>query len=389
MSIGLKMSEEVDQITIKRSVLDETHLSLGAVMTEREGWSIPKSYGDTPQEYATIREQGAGLIDLSSRGRLLVSGSEAVSFMNGLITNDMKTLAENHWMAAAFPNVQGRLIASVRVVRIKDDTTGKSTAPTFLIDTEPATNNTVLKTLQRFTLAGDFHVTDVTDASSLLSVQGKDAARVVREVVGDAIADVAQNRAEQVEWRNSPVTVVRATHTSEDGFDLLVAGQQAPELWKTLSRAGARPVGFDALEVLRIETGQPRYGIDMNDTNVVSETNLDDAVSFTKGCYIGQEIIARIKYRGHVAKKLTGIVFEGKAEIESGATLQAGDDKEIGRLTSVTFSPHLDRTISLAYVKYDYLAFGTQVKVTSGEQQFRAIVSDLPFVRGSWFDKFG
>jgi aminomethyltransferase len=380
LSIGLKMSEAVNQITIKRSVLDETHVSLGALMTEREGWSIPKSYGDALQEYATIREQGAGLIDLSARGRLIVSGSEAVSFLNGLITNDVKTLAENHWMAAAFPNVQGRLIASVRVVRLKDDTTGKSAVPIFLIDTEAATHNTVLKTLQRFTLAGDFRVTDVTDATSLLSVQGKDAARVVRGVVGDAIADVGQNRAEQVEWRNSPVTVVRATHTSEDGFDLLVAGQQAPELWETLSRAGARPVGFDALEVLRIEAGQPRYGIDMNDTNVVSETNLDDAVSFTKGCYIGQEIIARIKYRGHVAKKLTGIVFEGKAEIESGAMLQAGDDKEIGRLTSVTFSPHLARTISLAYVKYDYLAPGTQVKVVIGKENFPGIVSELPFV---------
>src|SRR6266478_6913971 len=209
------MSEAVDQITAKRSVLDEIHVSLGAVMTEREGWSVPASYGNTPQEYATIREKGAGLIDLSARGRLIVSGSEAVSFLNGLITNDVKTLPENHWMAAAFPNVHGRLMASVRVVRLKDDTTGKSAVPIFLIDTEAATHNTVLKTLQRFTLAGDFRVTDVTDATSLLSVQGKDAARVVRGVVGAAaIADVGQNRAEQVEWRNSPVTVVRATHTS-------------------------------------------------------------------------------------------------------------------------------------------------------------------------------
>src|SRR5712675_3211289 len=100
----------------KESTLAEVHQRLGAVMAERDGWSIPASYGDLLFEYAAVREGGAGLIDLSSRGRLLVTGSEAVQFLNGLITNDMKTLAPDTWMAAAFPNVQGRLLASVRVI---------------------------------------------------------------------------------------------------------------------------------------------------------------------------------------------------------------------------------------------------------------------------------
>jgi len=122
----------------------------------------------------------------------------------------------------------------------------------------------------------------------------------------------------------------------------------------------------------------------MNETNVVTETNLDDAVSFTKGCYIGQEIIARIKYRGHVAKKLSGLMFEQDEPIEVGATIKSAEGKDIGRVTSVARSPRLNRTIALGYVRYEYLAAGTNVKVISGGLEVAATVEVLPFVRGSW-----
>src|SRR5215210_7968290 len=114
------MTEVVETEILIKSPLDTVHQGSGATMIERDGWSVPETYGDVLFEYASVRERGAGLIDLSARGRLLVSGSEAVQFLNGLITNDMKTLAENSWMPAAVPNVQGRLIASVRVIRLSD-----------------------------------------------------------------------------------------------------------------------------------------------------------------------------------------------------------------------------------------------------------------------------
>jgi folate-binding protein YgfZ len=177
-----------------------------------------------------------------------------------------------------------------------------------------------------------------------------------------------------------PLRLVRASHTAEEGFDLIVDRANAAYLWSELIKAGAQPVGYDALEVLRIEAGVPRYGIDMDDTNVVSETNLDDAVSFTKGCYIGQEIIARIKYRGHVAKKLSGLLFEGTVAVGAGSVVNSAEGKEIGRLTSVTFSPRLNRAIALAYLKYDYLAPGTPVKVAAGDLELSGTVVELPFV---------
>src|SRR6266852_4351345 len=379
------MNEATELLTTNTLPLEKIHERLGAIFHEEDNWRVPLSYGDEKTEYATVREGGVGLIDLSSRGRVRVAGSEAIMFLNGLITNDMKTLAEGRWMAAAFPNVQGRLIAAVRVVRLPDESTNKKASPTFLSDTEPATHGSVLKTISRFTMAGDFRITDLTSETTLLSVQGAGATAIAGSVLGEAVGEIPRDGALAISWHKGAVVVIRATHTGEDGFDLIVTTTEALAVWDALIEAGAQPVGHDALEILRIEAGIARYGRDMDETNVVTETNLDDSVSFTKGCYIGQEIIARIKYRGHVAKKLTGLIFEGEVSLESGAKIFSSDDKEIGRVTSVTFSPRLNRTIALSYVKYDYLEPGTSVKVISSEKELLAKVTGLPFVLGSWY----
>ena len=327
-------------------------------------------------EYSAVRDGGAGMIDFSSRGRLLVSGSEAVTFLNGLITNDMKTLSVNSWMPAAFPNVQGRLLAAIRIIHHDDG---------FLIDTEDATHDKVLKLLERYTLAGDFRVKDLTNETALLSIQGKQAEEIVRPVLGERAAKVERQKGVTAELENgNNVTIIRATHTAEDGFDLFIDASDAEQLQRLLMNGGAQPVSPDVLETLRIEAGIPRYGVDMDESSVVTETNLDDAVSFTKGCYIGQEIIVRIRHRGHVAKKLTGLLFDGDVECENGARILSTDRKEIGRVTSFTFSPQLKRPIALGYVKYDYLVPGTGVKMKLDEKEFAAAVAALPLVRGSW-----
>jgi folate-binding protein YgfZ len=328
-------------------------------------------------EYSAVRDGGVGVIDLSSRGRLLVSGSEAVMFLNGLITNDMKTLAVNSWMAAIFPNVQGRLLAAVRIIHRDDG---------FLIDTEGSTLETVAKLLERFTLAGDFRVNNLTSETAVLSIQGRNAAAVICQAFGETAATLARDQVATAQLDSGgDVTILRATHTGEDGFDLFVNANDAAKLLEMIRDAGAQPFGSEVAETLRIEAGIPRFGIDMDETKVVTETNLDDAVSFTKGCYIGQEIIARIKYRGHVAKKLTGVLVEHDGALESGLKILSADDKEIGSITSSAVSPRLKQTIALGYVKYDYLEPGTKVKVVSAEVELPATVIELPFIRGSWY----
>jgi len=328
-------------------------------------------------DYAAVRDGGAGLIDLSSRGRLRVSGSEATMFLNGLITNDMKTLAENRWMPAAFPTVQGRLIGAVRVVRLKD---------AFVIDTDAESHEAVLKTVSRFTLAGDFHVKDLTTETALLSVQGKRAVEVVEKVLETSVSDLPRDGVLETNWQNTPVTIIRATHTAEDGFDILIDSAEGAQLRQALIDADAQTVSPDVFEVLRIEAGIARFGHDMDETNVVTETNLDDAVSYTKGCYVGQEIIVRIKHRGHVAKKLTGLRFQTEKKIEPGTIIKSSDGKEIGKLTSTAFSPKLEATIGLGYVRYEFLNPGTTVVI---EPEIQATTAELPFIRGSWYQDNG
>lgn len=304
--------------------------------------------------YTAVRDGGAGLIDLSERGRILVSGSEATMFLNGLVTNDVKSLAEGRWMPAAFPTVQGRLIGAVRIARLKDG---------LLIDTERPSHDAILKTISRFTMAGDFRVADLTDESAMLSLQGMRAGEIVAKVLKASVADLPRNGLIEVEG----VTVIRATHTAEDGFDLVVDSARAGELRQVLQEAGATPVDQETFEVLRIEAGVARFGVDMDETNVLPETNLDDAVSYTKGCYVGQEIIVRIKHRGHPAKKLVGL--KADQPLEPGAII-----------TSAAVSPRAGN-IGLGYVRYDSIEPGTKVVVDGID----ATVSELPFVRGSWY----
>jgi len=309
-------------------------------------------------EYSAVREGGAGLIDLSSmRGRIRVSGAEATMFLNGLVTNDVKGLAENRWMPAVFPTVQGRLIGSVRVIRGND--------PSFLIDTETASHDAVLKTVSRFTLAGDFKVTDVTGEIASLTVQGQSAIEILDKVFELRVSDLPENGVVQTTWQNVPVTIIRATHTGEAGFDLFIDSSRKAELQQALETAGAQPIGEDTFEILRVEAGIARFGLDMDERSVVPETNLDDAISYTKGCYVGQEIIVRIKHRGHVAKKLTGLRFETDQQVEPGAIIRSEDNQEIGRVTSAVISPRRG-SIGLGYVRYEYLAEGTRVVVGDG-----------------------
>src|ERR1044072_7934901 len=303
-------------------------------------------------KYEAVREGGAGLIDLSSgRGRIRVSGSEATMFLNGLITNDVKNLAQNRWMPAVFPTVQGRLIGAVRVIRAGEQE--------FLIDTEMASHEAVLKTVSRFTLAGGFKVSDVTTETALLSVQGQGAAEILAKQFEQV--DLPQNGVVQT----AGVTIIRASHTGEDGFDIVVETSRKAELQQALEAAGAQPIGDDTFEILRVEAGIARFGQDMDETNVVPETNLDDAVSYTKGCYVGQEIIVRIKHRGHPAKKLTRLRFETDQQIEPNAVIRSTENQEIGRVTSAVISPR-HGSIGLGYVRYECLADGTRVVVGDG-----------------------
>jgi len=293
------------------------------------------------EEYGKIRSGGVGYYE-QDRGLIAVWGKEAVQFLDGLISNDMKTIEDGSEMLAAFPNVQGRLLAIVRVLKQGDR---------FLFETEEATREKVFNNLFRFTYAGDFFVEDLSEQFRYFETYGNEPIHVQGGLVyrsGNSIGHFV------------PVDAVDRFR-SEFGTN---AANMSDELY----------------EVLRIESGIPKYGVDMDETTIVPELGLDGLISYNKGCYIGQEIIARIHFRGHVAKRLTGLVLSEpisqNADASEALDLKSPDGKNAGRITSVTFSPKLEKTIALAFVRYDYLAAGTELSYGD----ITAVVAELPFI---------
>jgi len=302
--------------------------------------------------YHLIRSGRAAFYE-QKRGLIAIWGKEAVQFLDGLVTNSVKTLEDGQQMLAAFPDAKGRLIAVVRVLRAGDR---------FLFETEAATRSVVHQNLFRFTFAGDFFVEDLSEAFVYFEMFGpkKD---VYHADVGERFDGVFAFELPYGAGYFVP------TGLADKFREFLTMGDQND----------CQPLDDELYEVLRIEAGIPKYSVDMDETTVVPELGLEGLVSYNKGCYIGQEIIARIHFRGHVAKQLTGVTLSETRPIGSvapGSDLSTPDGKPAGKITSTTYSPHLKRHIALAYVRYDYLAPGTELSVDGAP----AIVTELPFI---------
>ncbi|HRH47027.1 MAG TPA: glycine cleavage T C-terminal barrel domain-containing protein [Pyrinomonadaceae bacterium] len=283
------------------------------------------------ENYNQIRNGGTGFYP-QKRGLLGVYGAEAVKFLNGMITNDVTKLEDGAQMLAAFPNAQGRLQAIVRVMRKGE---------MFLFETEEATLADIEHNLMRWTFAGDFHVDN----------------------------EIQYDYESFTVWGEVP----NLEGNIQFGKEVFVREQLVEDFKSKLNNAVQ--ISDEVYNVLRIEGGIPLYGVDMDETTIVPELGLDGLISYNKGCYIGQEIIARIYFRGHVAKQLRGLVLSGELGAEN-RELKSLDDKNAGKITSVCYSPKLEKYIALGFVRYDYLAEGTELKI--GE--ITATVKDLPFV---------
>ena len=307
---------------------------------------------DLEKAYDLVREGRAGFHE-ESRGLIAVSGSEAVPFLDGMLTNDIKALMDGDQMLAAFPNAQGRLLAVVRVLRHADR---------YLLETEEATREKLFQNLFRFTFAGEFFVEDLSGSHSYFEIFGP----------GE---DVYNPHAAE-RWDDS------YAYELPYGAAYFVPTDNATNFRSFLADENAcLPIANDLYETLRIEAGVPRFGVDMDETTIVPELGLDGLISYNKGCYIGQEIIARIHFRGHVAKRLTGVVISerlpGAGDLSRGGELTGPEGKPAGKVTSVTRSPKLDSTVALAFVRYDYLTEGTELSLDGTP----TIVAALPFVK--------
>lgn len=300
-------------------------------------------------------------------GRLLITGADRRAYLQGLLTNDIDALAPGTGCYAAMLNAQGRMLTDMRVFEL-----GNAVLLTLPSSVTPA----IRDHLDRFVFSEDVQVQDVSDSRAQFGVHGPRAREVVARAPLDGFAAVA----------------IASDEVGLDGFDVFVDRDSAAAVREALTTAGAVPASAADVETVRIERGRPRWGADMDTDTIPLEAGIEDrAISRTKGCYVGQEVIVRVLDRGHgrVARRLVGLTFDPSAAVPTpGAHVFSGhpaagaagkaDDAPVkaGRITSAVWSPALERPIALGYVQRDFVEPGTKVTVDGAA----ALVAALPFI---------
>lgn len=348
----------------------ETH---GASFLNDRGIKLPAHFTDSLSEYQAVREQ-VGLLDSSFRVQVRMTGEDRVSFLQGIVSNDIKALRPGEGCAATLLTEQGRLVADLRVYALES---------ALLLDVDTRIKDKAMETLSRFIIADDVELEDMSEQQVTLALQGPLATHVLTAARVSLVLSKAFQHGEAT-IGGALVHIVRADDTGSDGYELLVPRGHADQVWETLLRMGEpfgiQPVGWTALNLLRVEAGIPWYGVDMDESRIVLEVGLEHAISFKKGCYLGQEVVERASSRGHVNRKLSGLLVQGETMPVSGDKL-FHDAQEVGWVTSAIVSPRCGRPIALAYVRREHLAVGTQLRIDRQGTPMIAEVTTLPFAR--------
>lgn len=323
--------------------------------------------------YDAARRSSA-FFDRSDRGFIIVSGKDRAAFLHGLFTNDITALKAGEGCYAAYLTAQGRMIADLWVYELGD---------VILLALLRELKGAVLIRLDQFIFSEDVQLHDATGTFGCVAVVGprafSTAAQVLTGAPPDALRSLREHGNLRAEFAGRPVVVTRVTDTGEPGFDLYVEAPQTEALETALRAAGASDIDASVADVLRVEAGVPKFHRDMDEETIPLEAGIESrAISLTKGCYVGQEVIIRVLHRGHgrVARRLVGLMLEGDVVPDSAAPVRV-DERDVGRITSSVRSPALERTIALAYLQRDFVAEGTQVTVDG----LPGVVTALPFVR--------
>lgn len=348
----------------------------GAVYGTVGGTEVVRHYGDPGAEYRAVRE-AAGFAQRSDRARIRMWGRDPRRMLNGLITNDLALLAPDRAVYAAMLTPKGRVISDLRAFPLDEGELGVD----LPLDALPAVSAHLTKYVPPL-----FARWEAVETASVVGVYGPRSPELLEGVIG-VVADPEEDRLTRGMIDGAGVLAIGTRYAGgETGFDLLVDATSLPTLWDALVRVGAdltaRPVGFDVLETLRIEAGEPRFGSEISEevlpAEVFAPTRMERAVSFSKGCYTGQEVVVRIAHRGHVNRHLRGLLLgDAPAPTDRIALLNPEGGKEVGWTTSGTVSPLVRQTIALGFVRRE-IAPGQEV-VLGEPSGPRAQVVELPF----------
>lgn len=348
------------------------HERLGARFVEADGHVVPLHYGRPTAEHEAVRER-VGVIDRSYRGKIEATGQDRVSFLHGMLSSDVKALLPGQGCPASFLDSHGKIVSLLVVHSLSDR---------LVLEMDHHLVEPTLTALDRFLISERVEFEDVSRSAGILTLAGPLARKTLEELVAQAIPDLPVYHYVGVPWNSQALRVVRVEESGEEGYDLWVAADGFEALWERAVQSGAQPVGREAWNILRIEAGVVWHGTDVDASALIMEAPLERTYSLAKGCYVGQEVIARVTYRGHVNRKIVGFVFPDERIPAAGAAVTV-DGREVGRITSAVVSPALRRGLALGFLRREHWQPGTEVRVTSNDGQLTAEVAALPFYRRS------
>jgi aminomethyltransferase len=345
-----------------RTILSEHLATRGASLGEYGGAETASSFGDPQAEFAALRS-ASGVFDLGWRSKLAATGEDRVRWMNGMVTGNVRDLQPNRGAYSFLLNPQGHILGDLYIY---------NRGETLLLDTDASQAARLREAFEKYIIMDDVEVTDISEKLTAIGLHGPQAAAIL-EKCGVNAGALQPLELRDVAWHDVGLSLVRTA--ANDAYELWLAPLNAARLWEAAVMAGATPVGTEALEMLRIAAGIPRYGQDIRERDLPQETEQHQALDFTKGCYVGQEIVERIRSRGQVHRMFTGFRLEGAAA--PGTKIQA-DGKDVGELTSVASLPQSNgtrQTIALGYVRRELTLHPKELKAGNAA----VTVAELPF----------
>jgi glycine cleavage system T protein len=349
------------------SPLEALELDLGAEFARYADLDLPARFSDLQREWSAVRQR-CGLLDARFRRPLRLTGSDRITFLQGMITNDVVKLQNGQGTYAALLNIQGKVVSDLRVYVLAEE---------LWLDLPAARANVVRETLEHHIIADDVEFVG-DDRAALVVIEGLQAARTVMGVFGENVEDLPPLAHRELQFDGDPVRLAAVTHTGESGYFVFGNPATAASLWQRCRAAGAEPVGMEALDVLRLEAGIPWYGRDMDESMLISEVGLEAAISYRKGCYLGQEVVERVAARGQVHRKLVGLMCEGQV-VPSPDSKLVRDGDEVGWITSAAWSPARAGVVALGYVQREHWDTGVEMQVALPQGSTTARVVPLPF----------
>ena len=362
---------------ITESPLRGESQSLGATMGEWFGCRLPSRYGEIAAEIKTA-QQSAALFDTNFRSFLSLTGPDRARYLNAVTTADVNNLAEGHGCVGLLLNPQGHILAEIETYAMKDQ---------LLLVTHTSVLARTRETIERFIIMDDCALDDVSALYGSLAVEGPRAPAIVESLCRPSPRAMPAWSHARVEIAGIPCIAVRRSFYSiaegDTGVEIFAEPANLVSIWKILLAAahaqGGGPVGYEALNVLRLEAGIPWFGYDFNDKALPHEAALEHShISYTKGCYTGQEIVERVRSRGHVNRRRTMLLFPGSGAPPAGTLLLAGS-AEAGVVTSAAFSPNLKAGIGMGYVRREHGQPGRKLIWSGGTAE----VIELPSTPGN------